>query len=292
VQIARDDCPVCGTVAGVLPSITSDFSQMDFEMRRCDGCGLTFVGNPRVDFERLYDAEYYAGRGADRFVDYLNEMENPDTIREYEWRGIFKAVTSIVGHDDVRWLDYGCGLGGLVRYVRSRGMTGVVGHEDGWSVDWMREHGLPVLDRQELNEWDGKFDVVTAIEVIEHLTDPVAVVANIASLLRPGGLFFLTTGNAEPHRGRFADWAYVHPDVHVTYFEPRTLVAVYQKAGLEPYRAGFLPGYEDIIRYKVLRTLRLRSRNVVERLVPWKIASRVVDRRYRVTSQPLGRRGA
>ncbi len=43
---------------------------------------------PRVDFANLYDAEYYAGRGADSFVDYVDEMQNPRTVREYEWRGI------------------------------------------------------------------------------------------------------------------------------------------------------------------------------------------------------------
>ena len=93
-------------------------------------------------------------------------------------------------------------------------------------------------------------------------------------MLKPGGVFFLTTGNAAPHRESFTRWAYVHPDIHVAYFEPRTLSEAYRRVGLEPFAAGFLPGHEDIIRYKVLRTLRGTSRNRLERLVPWGIASR------------------
>ena len=60
----------------------------------------------------------------------------------------------------------------------------------------------------------------------------------------------------------------------------------------EPLAAGFLPGHEDIIRYKILRTLRGTSRNRLERLVPWRVASRVVDRRYKLSEQPLARKPA
>ncbi|MEY2570441.1 MAG: hypothetical protein QOE63_791, partial [Acidimicrobiaceae bacterium] len=143
---------------------------------------------------------------------------------------------------------------------------------------------------EELAQHAGTFDVISAIEVVEHVSDPVAVMTHIASLLKPGGLFFLTTGNAEPHREQLATWSYVHPDVHIAYFEPRTLAAVYERSGLTRYDAGYVPGFDDIIRYKVLKTMRVRHRNVLERLVPWRFASRIVDRRHKVTAQPLARR--
>jgi hypothetical protein len=82
----------------------------------------------------------------------------------------------------------------------------------------------------------------------------------------------------------------VHPDLHVSYFEPRTLREVYRRVGLDPIDAGFLPGHDDIIRYKVLRTLRGRSRNHVEGMVPWRIASRVIDSRNKLSEQPLARK--
>jgi SAM-dependent methyltransferase len=275
-----------------LPAVRSDFSQIEFDFRHCTKCGLSFVANPRLDFAALYDAEYYAGRGADSFVDYIEEMENPDSIRQYEWRGIYRAVVSLTGGRTVKWLDYGCGLGGLVRYARDRGMDDVFGYDDGFSAQWMTDHQIPSLTGEQLQELEGQFDVITAIEVIEHLTDPVGAMGHIASLLKPGGHFFVTTGNAEPHRDRLARWKYVHPDVHVAYFEPRTLTEVYRRAGLEPLAAGFMPGHDDIIRYKVLKTIGVRNRNLVERLVPWRVASRIVDRRHKVSAQPLARRPA
>ena len=55
----------------------------------------------------------------------------------------------------------------------------------------------------------GSFDVVTAIEVIEHVLDPVAELRRIRALLRPGGLLFLTTGNAKPYSKRLLTWGYL-----------------------------------------------------------------------------------
>jgi SAM-dependent methyltransferase len=289
---AESACPICGSETAELAAIRSDFSHVEFLFRRCEGCGLVFVSNPSEDFASLYDAAYYRGDGADSFVNYTEEMSNPDTIRAYEWRGITRAVQSLSEGQTIRWLDFGCGLGGLVRYARGHGFPNVYGYDHGWGADWARNHGIELLDDEQLREQAGSFDVVTAIEVVEHIPGPLGTMRQIASLLKPGGVFFLTTGNAAPHRDSFATWKYVHPDIHVAYFEPRTLSEAYRRVGLTPVAAGFLPGHEDIIRYKVLRTLHGTSRNPLERLVPWRFASRLIDRRYQLSEQPLARKPA
>jgi SAM-dependent methyltransferase len=288
----KQDCPICGSATADIGTVNSDFSHIDFTFRRCDTCGLSFIENPRMDFVSIYDAAYYRGEGADTFVNYVEEMGNPDTIRTYEWRGITRSVERLCGGKNIKWLDFGCGLGGLVRYARANGFPDVYGFDEGWGADWARAHGIELLDQDQLRKHKGTFDVITAIEVVEHVPAPLELMRQIAALLKPGGIFFLTTGNAAPHRDSFHTWKYVHPDVHVAYFEPRTLGELYKRVGLEPFAAGFLPGHEDIIRFKVLKTLGLSSRNVLERLVPWRIASRVVNRRHKVTDQPFARKPA
>jgi SAM-dependent methyltransferase len=289
---AEQPCPICGSSTDDLATIRSEFSQIDFSFRRCENCGLVFVANPNENFASLYDAAYYRGDGADAFVNYLEEMGNADTIREYEWRGITRAVQSLCDRPTVRWLDFGCGLGGLVRYARAHGFPHVYGYDQGWGADWARGHGVQLLDDDQLAAQAGSFDVVTAIEVVEHIPGPLGTMRQIASALKPGGVLFLTTGNAAPHRDSFTTWKYVHPDIHVAYFEPRTLSAAYRRVGLEPMVAGFLPGHEDIIRYKILRTLHGKTRNPLERAVPWRLTSRLVDRRYQLSEQPLARKPA
>lgn len=48
------------------------------------------------------------------------ELEHPEaTVRQYEWRGIQRLVVHLCPLTaETQWLDFGCGNGGLVRYVR------------------------------------------------------------------------------------------------------------------------------------------------------------------------------
>jgi SAM-dependent methyltransferase len=253
-----------------------------------------FIRQPRTDFAALYDADYYAGRGADPTVDYVSEMQDRHTVRTYEWRGVLRAVDELTPvQAGTRWLDYGCGLGGLVRWVREHRGCEISGFDEGYAAQSLAEARIPHLSRADLDAQAGTYDVVTAIEVLEHAVDPNAMLREIGAMLKPGGVLFLTTGNAAPFRDRLARWSYASvPDVHVSYFEPSVLAFALVRAGFEPFTPGFQPGTDDIIRYKVLKQLRVRRRNVVERVLPWHLVGRVVDRRYRITAMPFGRREA
>ena len=166
-----------------------------------------------------------------------------------------------------------------------RGYERAVGFDEGYAAEQLAASGIPTVS--DLDSAAAKFDVVSAVEVIEHVVDPVNTFRQIMSLLKPGGLLILTTGNAQPFRGRLSSWSYVVPDVHVSYFEPETLERAMSSAGLAPQRVGYSPGWNDIIRYKVLKAFGVRRRNGLERLVPWPLVSRVVDRALRVTAQPV-----
>jgi cyclopropane fatty-acyl-phospholipid synthase-like methyltransferase len=263
-----------------------------FDLDRCSQCSFVFVRCPRTDFANLYDAGYYAGTGADRTVDYIAEMQDPDTVRAYEWQGILQAVDSLTAlGPTTRWLDYGCGLGGLVRWVGAQRGCSIVGFEEGYAHEYLASAGIPHVERSRIGEERGSYDVVTAIEVLEHAVDPISMLTEIRELLRPGGVLFLTTGNARPFQRRLSRWRYAGvPDVHVSFFEPSNLASAMERAGLEPFDAGYLPGLDSVIRYKVLKGLGVRRQQTWQRAVPWKLASRVVDRRFQVSAMPLARR--
>ncbi len=255
------------------------------------GVPLRPVVDPRTDYAALYDEAYYRGRGADPLVDYEAEIDDPASLRHLEWRGLERVVGGLTElRPGTRWLDMGCGLGGLVAHLRARGYREAVGHDEGHGADAAVARGVPVLSTPDLEARTGSFDVVTAVEVIEHVIDPMAFLRQIAALLAPGGVVLLTTGNVERVRGPLAHWPYVIPDIHVSFLGPTSLRLGLTAAGLVPDATGFRAGHADVIRYKVLKNLRRTRVEAWQRAVPWSVASRVVDRRYGVTELPIGRR--
>lgn len=260
-----------------------------FDLAHCPQCHFSCVMNPRTDFAELYDRDYYEGRGADRSVDYEREVSDHRTVRTYEWRGLVGLVRSLRDlTPSTTWLDYGAGLGGLVRYLRDGGIADAVGFDQGYAASRMEAAQIPTLSLEELEGASRRFDVVTAVEVVEHAVDPMVSLRQMAGVLRSGGVLVVTTGNAGPFRTRLSAWSYVLPDVHVSYFEPSTLAQAMEGAGLTVVYPGYGQGWRDIIRYKVLKGLRLHRRSALERAVPWGVVSRLADRRFRVTAQPVG----
>lgn len=283
------ECPICGEPTVVAGTKHSALANRAFELRHCSNCYFTFVSNPWTEYSEIYDEAYYRGRGSDPLVDYVCEMEQPEqTIRSYEWDGVLKAVTRLtsVGAQS-KWLDFGCGNGMLAQYVRARTGAAAVGFEEGWIADRARSCGNPLIELDELSAHHGTCDVVTAIEVLEHVADPLPTLRTIRKLLKPGGLFFFTTGNAQPHRGRIADWSYCMPEVHISFFEPRTMELALQKTGFRFEYPDYLRGYSDIIRFKALKSLGYRSRHWSEKHLPWGVLSRVLYSHLKLLRMPV-----
>jgi 2-polyprenyl-3-methyl-5-hydroxy-6-metoxy-1,4-benzoquinol methylase len=284
------NCRVCGATTTEVGMVHGSYSGRDYQLVRCDTCRFAFIADPWTEFDRIYDERYYAGQGADPFVDYHFELTHPeDTIRVYEWDGVTRVVSELRGGvDGVRWLDFGCGNGGLVRHVRDNTGADIVGYDQGAITAEAISCGIPILSAEELDSLHGSFDVLTAIEVIEHTLDPVAELRRMRELLKPGGLLFLTTGNAAPHADSLTQWNYVIPEIHIGFFEPMTLEYALREAGFRPEFRQQLPGREAIVKFKVLKTLHIKRRNLLTDAIPARPLAAVVDHRAQVSRHPFG----
>jgi 2-polyprenyl-6-hydroxyphenyl methylase / 3-demethylubiquinone-9 3-methyltransferase len=98
-------------------------------------------------------------------------------------------------------LDVGCGAGLLAEPLARLGatVTGLDASAELMTVarDHARASALEIEYRAgELAELEGQFDLVTCMEVIEHVADPATFVNSLAMRLAPDGLLILSTPNA------------------------------------------------------------------------------------------------
>lgn len=110
-------------------------------------------------------------------------------------------------------LDVGCGGGLLTEAMATRGalVTGIdMGEaplkvaalhllESAVEVDYLK-----VTAEQLAEQRPAQFDVVTCLEMLEHVPDPASVVAACAKLVKPGGHVFFSTINRNPKAYLFA----------------------------------------------------------------------------------------
>jgi SAM-dependent methyltransferase len=282
-------CPICGQQPRPVEPLISPFSAERFELGVCDRCELSLVLNPRTDFDELYGPDYYAGKGADPLIDYAAD-EARGSLREIEWSGLLDTVSAIAAHKSpptapLRLLDWGAGLGGLVRMARERGMV-ADGLDAGYAAKVLEEKGFSAPPAADASS---QYDVITAIEVVEHLLDPIAELRAMAAFLKPGGFLFITTGNVAKARGPLNKWYYAQvPDVHVTFWSPNAWSKALQVAGFEPSPLPFARVDPRVVQYKVIKALP-KYRGPLKASMPvWRPLSRVVDSRYGVSEFPVG----
>ena len=134
-----------------------------------------------------------------------------------------------------RYLDVGCGSGGALGVARALGWR-VAGIEmdDAAAAKARRfTDELHVGDVLTAPFAPGRFDVVTAFHVLEHVPDPVAAARRMLDWLAPGGLLIVEVPNAGGLGARLfgGAWAGLELPRHLSHFTPATLEAVIEKAG-------------------------------------------------------------
>jgi 2-polyprenyl-6-hydroxyphenyl methylase/3-demethylubiquinone-9 3-methyltransferase len=110
-------------------------------------------------------------------------------------------------------VDIGCGGGILAESMARKGaeVTGIDLSEKALKVADLHSLESGVRVRYELIAAEelaarepGRFDVVTCMEMLEHVPDPAAVVRACAALVKPGGKVFFSTINRNPKAYLFA----------------------------------------------------------------------------------------
>jgi SAM-dependent methyltransferase len=168
---------------------------------------------------------------------------NPDPgrfSRNFSAYGAFVALheAGVVSERPVV-LDFGGGYGLLAQMLKSGGY-------EAWQVDPYVPVPFLAADRclSALDDFpEAGFDLIFALEVLEHLTEPMATLEGVARRLKPGGTLMLSTGIYHPG-GHNHQWPYLAAEwgQHITFWSHPALVHAAGRLGFSSF--GLFPGSE------------------------------------------------
>lgn len=234
-------CAVCGESCSLLDVV--DFNKCCEEAKGkflghsgvpiyyaiCSSCGFCF--SPEIaswkmgEFEeRIYNDEYV--------------QVDPDYV-DARPRANAANLISMFGEraHSIRHLDYGGGNGRLATLLNEAG--------------WHSKTYDPFVDRKTRIAEVGKFDLITAFEVFEHVPDVPALISNLRTLLNPHGVILFTTLLSDGHieRDQRLSWWYASPrNGHISLFSRKTLQVVAQNYNVKfgSFSEGFHAFFTDV----------------------------------------------
>ncbi len=149
-----------------------------------------------------------------------------------------------------RWLDAGCHKGEFLNFLYTWGDFALQGC-DKWTSQMLGPWGYRQVDLEHSFP-DGVFDIISSLEVIEHLIDTDEFLHNCFTHLAPSGRLLLSTPNINSLRNRllvpfgFYPYGLEHRNVihHVRLYNPSALAAQLREVGFVNVRirgVSFLP---------------------------------------------------
>ena len=208
-------------------------------------------------YEDLTDHAYDAGRRE----------------RSIQARKILEVAHKL--HSGGRLLDIGAGSGFLVEQAIQMGYSAEGIEPSGWLQKMAQQRSLPVhLGTFPHPAVKGPFDLITLIDVLEHVSEPVALLQNIAANLAPDGMAVVVTPDVRSIAAHVLGWKWWHFRVaHIGYFNQQNLFLALDQAGLQPVLVR-RPGWFFTADYLWERTHRYLPRFL--QLKPPRFLSRMV----------------
>ncbi|MGE4609358.1 MAG: class I SAM-dependent methyltransferase [Myxococcota bacterium] len=204
-----------------------------FLILRCVGCQNGFLPAESVpaDLEDLYSHEYFEGDQGAGYPSYLADAALLE--RNFERRVAWLSEFVEPG----RVLDVGTAYGFFLKAAKAAGWdTMGVEIAPDCALDAARIADAPVLAADFVTaDVPGRFDVITMLDVLEHVRDPVACIEKARSLLVPGGWLVVETGDIACGWARFLGnhWYFLDPPNHLHYFSLAGFEATLRRCGFD-----------------------------------------------------------
>jgi SAM-dependent methyltransferase len=231
------NCRVCGEETTPFLSVSTDELDEPFldltlrkqlpelKLRRCPQCACLWANDARQHDGILAEA-YERVSGA-----YFDSQENDARYVRF-YKGLEQLVRQHVSGRTI--LDVGCGDGIFLKTISEEwSKQGLEPSASGASL--ARKKNLDVTHATLDTSAQYHVDLISALDVIEHIIDPHHFVESFKRHLRPGGVVLLLTGDADSYAARIAGahWSYLRWCGHISIFSRSGLRRLLQAHGFE-----------------------------------------------------------
>ena len=231
-------CDLCGS-----DRIATKYQLKEYKIFECRNCGLVFSDPSLVDkAEEIYSDEYFKKRK------YFSECTKDYDLKSPKIRDFDKILRRILKFKKSgKLLDVGCATGVFPHMAGKRGFKPYGVELSSYASDYARKNfNIDVrngnLERAGFK--DNFFDVITMLDVLEHMQKPSSALDKARSLLEDDGILFVVTMNENSLLNKIGDILYkisfgaftypikrLHDAHHITHFSDKTIVKMLKKHG-------------------------------------------------------------
>lgn len=240
------------------------YRKQGFSIVKCRYCDLVYI-NPRLATKytnRQYSRDYFSKHPAKLggYENYLKDQRTKITNSNYILHRL-KQITPRKG----KLLDIGCAYGIFLSVAKKQGFQtfGIEPNKEASSYA-KTELKLDIINDFFNQKYFQKkyFDIITLLDVLEHMSNPVGFLKNINNLLAKNGILIILTPNVD---GLFRklmgnSWPHFKPEEHLYYFSPQTIERLLNKSSfkilkIENYRKRLSLKY---LRYELNKDINIR----------------------------------
>lgn len=210
----------------------SKYKDYNLPIHQCQ-CGLQTIHPKPQNIQELYNEDYYTGKAE---YSYKDERQT-ETFDAFVWDARLKNIQKFVSKGN--FLDIGCAFGGFLSRAKEFGFTPFGVEISPYAAKYAQERGIQVYTGSflEVDLPKNYFQVVTLIEVLEHLPNPEQVFDKLVDILAEGGLLLIQTAN---FRGKQAkeEGPYYHYYLpgHLYYYSDSLLMELLKERGIKDFK--------------------------------------------------------
>lgn len=236
--LSKINCPICSSGSRTIDTVTTINPNSDttVSLKECSSCAHWW--HDPLPTQELLNEFYSEGNAYVVPKNYESDITIKPTSEVLPvWNKIFATVllyskTVSAKEKNFNYLELGVGSGDFFNFIKKKAHISY-GIEPG---SWAPEEESNIVPSLEIIPGGLKFDVIIAHDVLEHLSDPIDMLTQLAQYANPGCIIHCTFPNKDSLKAKLQKgrWHMVRPFGHLHYFSKKSIQMMLKKTEWKP----------------------------------------------------------